>query len=89
MATEGRNGAMAAAEGRNGAMATEGSVRCPANYIPLTPITFLERSAVVYADQKAVIDGEKTYTWKQTRDRCVRLASALTQHHISRGDVVS
>lgn len=70
-------------------MAKEGTVRCPANYIPLTPITFLERSAVVYADQKAVIYGEKTYTWKQTRDRCIRLASALTQHHISQGDIVA
>lgn len=67
----------------------EGLVRCSANYVPLSPISFLERSAVVYADRVSVIDGSVKFTWKQTFERCLRLASALTQLGFSHGDVVS
>ncbi|KAK4434126.1 putative acyl-activating enzyme 1, peroxisomal [Sesamum alatum] len=67
----------------------KGSLKCSANYIPLTPISFLERSAIVYADRVSVVHGDLKFTWKQTHDRCVRLASALTQLGISRGDVVA
>lgn len=67
----------------------EGSVRCSANYVPLTPISFLERAAVVYGNRPSVIHGSTTYSWRETRDRCLRLASALSRMGISRGDVVS
>ncbi|KAL7610806.1 butanoate--CoA ligase AAE1 [Lactuca sativa] len=67
----------------------EGLVRCSANYVPLTPISFLERSADVYRDRTSVIYGSLRYTWEETHRRCVKLASALTQLGISRGDVVS
>ncbi|KAL0432776.1 UNVERIFIED_CONTAM: putative acyl-activating enzyme 1, peroxisomal [Sesamum latifolium] len=67
----------------------KGSLKCAANYIPLTPISFLERSAIVYADRVSVVHGDLKFTWKQTHDRCVRLASALSQLGISRGDVVA
>lgn len=67
----------------------EGLIRCPANYVPLTPISFLERSALVYGDRFSVIYGDVIYTWKQTLIRCTKLASALTQLGISYGDVVS
>lgn len=67
----------------------EGLVRCPANDVPLSPITFLERSAKVYRDRTSVVYGGAKYTWGQTHQRCVRLASALTQLGISQGDVVS
>lgn len=67
----------------------EGLVRCSANYVPLSPISFLERSAKVFGDRVAVVHGNLKYTWAQTRSRCVKLASALTQLGISRGDVVS
>ncbi|XP_010918226.1 butanoate--CoA ligase AAE1 [Elaeis guineensis] len=67
----------------------EGSMRCSANYVPLSPLSFLERAAVVYADRAAVVYGSTVYTWSQTRDRCLRLASALTSLGISRGDVVA
>ncbi|OVA11981.1 AMP-dependent synthetase/ligase [Macleaya cordata] len=68
----------------------EGLVRCSANYVPLSPITFLERSASVYRDRTSIIYGSTVkYTWKETRERCVKLASALTQLGISRGDVVA
>ncbi|CAN1127606.1 Butanoate--CoA ligase AAE1 [Linum perenne] len=67
----------------------EGTTKCSANYIPLTPISFLHRSAVVYADRPAVVHGAVSYTWRQLRQRCVRLASALTSLGVSRGDVVA
>ncbi|KAF3440389.1 hypothetical protein FNV43_RR18673 [Rhamnella rubrinervis] len=67
----------------------EGLVRCPANYVPLSPITFLERSAKVYRDRTSLVYGAAKYTWGHTHQRCLRLASALTQLGISSGDVVS
>lgn len=67
----------------------EGTVRCSANYIPLSPLSFLKRAAVVYADRTSVVYGSISYTWKQTNDRCLRLASALSNLGISRGDVVA
>ncbi|CAI9108144.1 OLC1v1007675C1 [Oldenlandia corymbosa var. corymbosa] len=67
----------------------EGTVKCPANYLPLTPISFLERSAIVYRDRISVVHGDINFTWAQTRERCVRLASALHQLGISRHDVVA
>ncbi|CAA7020111.1 unnamed protein product [Microthlaspi erraticum] len=67
----------------------EGTMKSSANYVPLTPISFLDRSAVVYADRISVVYGSIKYTWRQTHDRCVRIASALSQLGISIGDVVS
>ncbi|CAA7410790.1 unnamed protein product [Spirodela intermedia] len=67
----------------------DGTIRCSANYVPLTPISFLERSAVVHADRPALVDGSRRFTWRETRGRCLRLASALAQLGIIRGDVVS
>lgn len=67
----------------------EGLVRCSANYVPLTPISFLERAAKAYGDRNSVVYGSVKYTWGETHERCLRLASALTQLGISRGDVVS
>ncbi|KAH0451572.1 hypothetical protein IEQ34_018871 [Dendrobium chrysotoxum] len=67
----------------------EGSVRCSANYVPLSPLSFLERAAAVYGERVSVIHGHVRFTWKETRERCLRLASALARMGISRGDVVS
>ncbi|KAK4428019.1 putative acyl-activating enzyme 2 [Sesamum alatum] len=67
----------------------KGLVRCPANYAPLSPISFLERAAKVYRDRTSVVYGSLKFTWKETFVRCVKLASALTQLGISRGDVVA
>ncbi|EYU36559.1 hypothetical protein ABFS82_14G279500 [Erythranthe guttata] len=66
-----------------------GTLKCSANYIPLTPISFLERSSVVYGDRVSVVYGHINFTWKQTHHRCLRLASALSSAGISRGDVVA
>ena len=61
----------------------------PANYVPLTPIGFLLRSAAVYPERLAVTHGERRYTWRQTLERCRRLASALAARGIGRGDTVA
>jgi 3-(methylthio)propionyl---CoA ligase len=60
-----------------------------ANYAPLTPLSFIERSAYVYPERLAVIHGKQRYTWKQTYERCRRLASALAQRGIGKGDTVA
>lgn len=67
----------------------EGLVRCPANHVPLSPIVFLERAAKAYTDRTSLVYGCLKYTWAQTHERCLKLASALTQLGISPGDVVS
>ena len=53
-----------------------------ANYVPLTPIGFLLRSASVYPDRLAVAYGERRYSWRATLERCRRLASALAAHGV-------
>ncbi len=60
-----------------------------ANYDPLSPLTFLERSAAVYPDHTAMIHGDWSYTYSELYDRCRRLASALEARGIGKGDTVS
>uniref|UniRef100_M1DCN5 AMP dependent ligase n=1 Tax=Solanum tuberosum TaxID=4113 RepID=M1DCN5_SOLTU len=68
----------------------EGLVTSPANYVPLTPLSFLERAADVFRDRTSVVFGSSVkYTWEETHSRCLKLASALVQLGISRGDVVA
>ena len=61
----------------------------PANYVPLTPLTFIERSAYVYPDRIAVIHGQRRYTWRESYTRSRRLASALKQLGVQKGDTVA
>ena len=61
----------------------------PANYAPLSPLSFLARVERVYPDHPAVIHGPIQRSWSQTATRCRRLASALTSRHIGRGDTVA
>ena len=63
--------------------------RNPANFQPLTPLTFLERAAAVFPDHPAVIHGKQRFTYAQFYARARRLASALVRHGIKRGDTVS
>jgi fatty-acyl-CoA synthase len=56
---------------------------------PLTPIAFLERSAAVFPDTTAVVDGERRLTWAELRERSRRLAVALQQAGIEKGDRVA
>ena len=60
-----------------------------ANYVPLSPLSFIKRAAIVYPDRAAVIYENETYTWYQTYGRCCQLASVLKAFAISRGDTVS
>jgi fatty-acyl-CoA synthase len=60
-----------------------------ANFAPLTPLSFIERSASVYPDRISVIHGETRYTWAETYQRCCLLASALSKMGIGEGDTVS
>ncbi|MDG2284206.1 MAG: AMP-binding protein, partial [Alphaproteobacteria bacterium] len=60
-----------------------------ANYVPLTPLSFLARTAAVFPSRTSVIHGDQRFTWSQTRDRCHRLASALVKHGIGKGDTVT
>jgi fatty-acyl-CoA synthase len=63
--------------------------RCDANYVPLTPLTFIERSAFVYPERLAVVYGDVRRSWKETYGRCRQLASALRRREIGPGDTVS
>ena len=63
--------------------------RNPANYQPLTPLTFLERAASVFPDHTAIIHGDLRRSYAKFYARSRQLASALTQHNIGRGDTVS
>jgi len=63
--------------------------RNAANYQPLTPLSFLERSAAVYPQQTAIIHGRQRITYAQFYDRARQLASALASRGIGKGDTVS
>jgi len=63
--------------------------RNPANFQPLTPLTFLERAAAVFPDHTAVIHGKLRRSYADLYARTRRLASALARRGIGRGDTVS
>src|SRR5579859_1331279 len=63
--------------------------RNPANYVALSPLSFLARTAEVYPQRTALIHGEHCTNWGQTYRRCRRLASALTRRGIGAGDTVA
>ena len=60
-----------------------------ANYVALWPVSFVERSAEVFADLPAVIHGSRRYSWRETRERSARLAAALRALEVGRGTTVS
>ena len=63
--------------------------QCAANYTALSPISYLERSAFVYPNKIATVNGEVRRTWKETLGRCRQLASALTNVGVKKGEAVS
>ncbi len=67
----------------------EGLGKTAANFVALSPSSFVERSAEVFADLEAVVHGARRYTWRQTRDRAARLAAALASFGVGRGTTVS
>ena len=60
-----------------------------ANYVPLSPLSFLARSADVFPDKTALVHGELRQSWRETYTRCRRLASALCRRGIGPGDTVA
>ena len=63
--------------------------KTPANYAPLTPLQFLERTASVYPDHVALVHGPRHQSWAETYARCRQLASALEKVGIGVGDTVA
>ena len=61
----------------------------PANYVALSPVSFVERSAEVFGDLPAVIHGLRRYSWRDTRERAARLAAGLRALGVARGTTVS
>ncbi|MEM8744367.1 MAG: long-chain-fatty-acid--CoA ligase [Pseudomonadota bacterium] len=64
-------------------------VKRPANYVPLTPVSFLTRAAQFWTDKIAVIDNDRSFTYGEFLARCCRLAQALSDRGIKRGDTVA
>ena len=60
-----------------------------ANYAPLSPISFLKRTAAVFPGRVAIIHGELRQSWSETASRCRRLASALRKAGIAPGQTVA
>ncbi|MCA8929100.1 MAG: AMP-binding protein, partial [Alphaproteobacteria bacterium] len=63
--------------------------KTPANYEPLTPLSFLQRTAGVFPNRTAVIHGPIRRTWREVHDRAHRLAGALSRRGIGMGDTVA
>jgi fatty-acyl-CoA synthase len=62
--------------------------KMPANYVPLTPLSFIARSAAVYPDLVSTVYEGRTFTWAETYARCRRVASYLASRGIGEGDTV-
>src|SRR5262245_2143110 len=60
-----------------------------ANYVPLTPVSFLVRSATVYPKHTSVVYEDRRFTWGGTYKRCRRFASYLSSKGIGVGDTVA
>jgi len=67
----------------------QGLDRNPANYVPLSPVSFIERSAEVFGDLTAVVHGSRRYSWRETGERSARLAAAVQALGVARGATVS
>ena len=60
-----------------------------ANFVPLTPLTFLERAKDIYPNYEAIVYEDRKYTWSEIYKRCTQFASALEKIGIGKGDTVS
>ena len=63
--------------------------RRPANHVPLSPVSFLTRSARIWPDRVAVIHGERRFSYAQFLERARRLASSLARAGVGKGDTVA
>ena len=60
-----------------------------ANYVPLTPLSFLDRTKDIYPNYEAIVYESRSYTWNEVYTRCVKFASALDKLGVKIGDTVS
>ena len=67
----------------------KGLQRREVNFVPLTPLDFIDRTAAVYGDILAVVHGKVRRNWRDTYARCKRLASALARRGIIKNDTVA
>ena len=61
----------------------------PANFAPLSPVSFLARAAACFADRRAVVHGARQFTYSEFYARARQLAHALAKAGIRRGDTVA
>ena len=66
-----------------------GLEKTPANYVPLTPLSFLARTAAIYPNHVSTVYEGRVFTWAQTQARCRRFASFLAGRNVGRGDTVA
>jgi fatty-acyl-CoA synthase len=66
-----------------------GLEKTPANFVALTPLSFLARTAAIYPNHVSTVYEDRVFTWSQTYQRCRRFASYLASHNIGRGDTVA
>ncbi|WOH12373.1 hypothetical protein DCAR_0831876 [Daucus carota subsp. sativus] len=66
-------------------------IQCSANnmIMPLSPINFLEQAALVHAERVSIVYRNTKFSWRETRQRCLKIASALHVLGVNRGDVVA
>ena len=60
-----------------------------ANFVPLSPLSFLSRVKDIYPNYESIIYGKRHYTWGETYNRCTKFASALSKQGIKKGSTVS
>jgi fatty-acyl-CoA synthase len=63
--------------------------KTPANYVPLTPLSFIARSAAVYPNHVSTVYEGRSFTWAETYARCRRFASYLAGRGIGEGDTIA
>ena len=63
--------------------------RCEANFVPLTPLSHLNRAKIVYPEREALVYGNRRFSYADYHRRVSQLASALSKAGVAPGDVVS
>ena len=63
--------------------------RNAANYVPLSPLSYIKRTVFIYPNRISVIQGERQFTWKETYTRCRQLASALKNRGVKANETVA
>jgi fatty-acyl-CoA synthase len=80
---------MSAAQNQHQDQYSVGLDKTPANYVPLTPLSFLARSAAVYPDHVSTVYEDRVFAWSETHERCRRFASWLAGRGIGHGDTIA